>query len=622
MPAVATPGAGAPPDDETIPMLNLSTFSQMFLPAVLLAAPDPSARPPATQPAVTVTASRQVETVDRTLAAVEIIERESIVRSQARDVLELLRSHPGVDIARSGGPGQQTSVFLRGTNSNHVLVLIDGVRVAASNTGAYTFEHLPLAHIERIEIVRGPRAALYGSDAIGGVIQIFTRSGPGSHALLSAGSYRHLEAAAGHGIGDQNSSLYLSASRRDFRGFSATNPGISFGHDPDRDGTDSTRFALAARHRFSDTLSGTLSVLGSDADIEFDQGESRQRDHSIALALKHQISARWTQDLRAGTARNNLETPAFDARFHSQRRQLDWLHDLELDAQTQLGFGVNALRDQGYSADLAGNRAYGATRDSLGGYLRLARSFETLRLDGSARYDDYDGFGGELTGQLGLGWTFDTTTVFASFGEGFRAPNLNELFSPGFGGFFAGNPALEPERSRSLEVGARVDLADAGQIEMQVYRSRIRDLIAFEGGDMFQAINVARADIDGAEWSWRLKGEAWQARFSQSWADPENALTGAPLLRRARHKTGVEADYTVSARLSVGTELSHTGRRADVGGVVLGDYTLIALRGRLRFADGWAVEARLDNLGDADYELIDGYNTAGRSAQLSLRYGD
>lgn len=590
----------------------------LLLPAAVLAAAEP-----ALQPAITVTASRQLETVDRTLAAVDLLDRATIVDSQARDVLELLRLRAGIDLARTGGPGQQTSVFMRGSNANHVLVLIDGVRVAASNTGAYTFEHLPLAHIERIEIVRGPRAALYGSDAIGGVIQIFTRSGPGTSALWSAGSYQDFEAAAAHGFGDDRSSLHLSASRRDRRGFSATNPGIAFGHDPDRDGLDSTRLAVAARHAVGDNLDLSLRLLGSDADVAFDQGMSTQRDHSIALALHHRGSERRTQDLRLGLARNDLRTLDFDSRFYSQRRQLDWLHALALDDASSLGFGVNALRDRGFNADLAGVQAYGATRDSLGGYLRFARQFAALKLDGSARYDHYDGFGGEFTGQLAAGWTLESgATLYLSFGEGFRAPNLNELYSPGFGGFFAGNPALGPESARNLELGARSGLGAAGRLELNVYRSRIRDLIAYEGGATFQAINIARAEIDGVEVSWFLERTDWQARFSHSWTDPQNADAGTPLLRRARHKTAFEADWSPSAGLSLGAEASHDGRRFDVGQKALGSYTLLALRGRWRLAGQWALEARLDNLTDDDYELVSGYNTAGRGAQLSLRYGD
>ena len=152
-------------------------------------------------------------------------------------------------------------MFLRGSNSNHVLVLIDGVRVASSNTGAYTFEQLPLAHIERIEIVRGPRAALYGSDAIGGVIQIQTRSGVGTHALLSYGSDSDAEVAVSHGLGNERSSLNLSASRRDRRGFSAQNA-AGFGFDPDDDGLESTRIGVNAKHQFNEQFNATFQPAG------------------------------------------------------------------------------------------------------------------------------------------------------------------------------------------------------------------------------------------------------------------------------------------------------------------------------------------------------------------------
>lgn len=585
-----------------------------LLPAALLAAQEPALE------RITVTAARQPQPLGESLVAVEVIDRAAITRSQARDVLELLRSHTGIDLARTGGPGQTTSVFMRGSNSNHVLVLIDGVRVASSTTGAYTFEQLPLTHIERIEIVRGPRAALYGSDAIGGVIHVQTRSGVGTHALLSYGSDRDGEVAVGHGIGDDQSSLYLSASRRDRRGFSAQNE-AGFSFDPDDDGFESTRVGVHGKHRFNERVQGQLSLLGIDSDIEFDQGETTMDDRSVALRIEHSASAQWSQQLQLGYARQKLATPVFDQRFQSEHQQLDWLHQYQLNDQHQLGFGVNLLRDKGENAALDGQRFYGGSRDSHGAFVRYAGQLQPLQLEASARYDHYDGFGSELTGQLGIGHQFETGKVYLSVGEGFRAPNLNELYSPGFGGLFAGNPLLDPERSRTVELGGQLELP-LGTLEAQVYRSRIRDLIAFQGGNVFQAVNVQRAEIDGAELGWRLQGSGWDARLSATWTDPVNAVTGQQLLRRAKRKFGVEADHALTERWSVGGEVSHSGPRSDVGGVQLGSYTLLSLRTAYALGNGWSIEARGENLGDKDYELARGFNTADRGFQLSLRYGD
>ncbi|MBS0583004.1 MAG: TonB-dependent receptor, partial [Proteobacteria bacterium] len=175
------------------------------------------------QPTIEVTASRVAQTVDASLADVSIITRADIEKTNAPDLIEVLRLQAGVDVARLGGAGFQTSVFLRGTNSNHVLVLIDGVRVASANTGAFAFENLPLDAVERIEIVRGPRASYWGSDAVGGVIQIFTRKLDGAHLAASVGSYGSADGSVGYGMQGDTWGVSAQAGGRHVDGFSASN---------------------------------------------------------------------------------------------------------------------------------------------------------------------------------------------------------------------------------------------------------------------------------------------------------------------------------------------------------------------------------------------------------------
>ncbi|MBS0570801.1 MAG: TonB-dependent receptor, partial [Proteobacteria bacterium] len=200
---------------------------------LLSAAPCAFAQEAQTQPTIEVTASRVAQTVDASLADVSVITRADIDASNAPDLLEVLRLQAGVDIVRTGGAGAQTNVFLRGSNSNHVLVLIDGVRVASANTGAFAWENLPLDSIERIEIVRGPRASYWGSDAIGGVIQVFTRQLTGPHVAASFGTYRDAGGSAGFGARDANGGFSVQVGARHVAGFSATNPGVCNGpNDP------------------------------------------------------------------------------------------------------------------------------------------------------------------------------------------------------------------------------------------------------------------------------------------------------------------------------------------------------------------------------------------------------
>jgi len=205
-------------------------FAVFLFPVVLVAA-SAQAQDAQVQPTIEVTATRVAETVDASLADVDVITRRDIDASNAPDLLELLRLQAGVDVARGGGAGEQTAVFVRGTNSNHVLVLIDGVRVASSNTGAFAFENLPLDAVERIEVVRGPRASYWGSDAIGGVIQIFTRKLDAPHIAASYGSYRSADGSAGMGHWSETGGFSVQFGARHVGGFSATNPGICNGPD-------------------------------------------------------------------------------------------------------------------------------------------------------------------------------------------------------------------------------------------------------------------------------------------------------------------------------------------------------------------------------------------------------
>ncbi len=575
------------------------------------------------QPTVQVTASRVAETVDSALADVSVITRQDIDASLARDTLDLLRLETGVDLYRTGGAGQQTSLFLRGSNSNQVLVLIDGVRVSSQNTGALAFEHLPLDAIERIEIVRGPRASYWGSDAIGGVIQIFTRKLEGPRMAASYGSYEDAKGSAGIGHWDGSDGYSVQVGLRHVRGFSATNPGICNGpddpycaYDPDDDGFRNKNFTGRAAHALgSQLLSGTL--YRSDSTVQFDQGESKAIEQNGSINLEGYLAESWSHRLSFGNAREDLQTPAFGTLQLTRRNSLLWQNQFRLGEGQQVIAGIDLVREKGETLDtFSGSQTYGRTRDNRAVFAGWRGEFGALDTEVAARRDDNGDFGAANTGSVALGWRFSPRwRAYVNLGRGFRAPTMNELFHPGYSGWFAGNPDLQPEYSRSTEGGLEFT-PDANQrFKANVYSTRVSDLISFTGPDN-RAENIAHADVDGAEFEYRLKVDAWSLRANWTWMDARDADADRPLLRRPKNKVGAVVERSFGERWRAGAELVHSSHRDDVGGVKLASYTLLNLRAGVRLGSQWTLNARVENLTDRDYELVRGYNTAGRSGWL------
>lgn len=602
-------------------------FSILFIAVSTALAASANAEDAQPQPTVQVTASRVAETVDATLADVSIIDRQEIDASAARDVFDLLRMQAGVDIYRTGGAGQQTSLFLRGSNSNQVLVLIDGVRASSANTGAFAFEQLPLDAVERIEIVRGPRASYWGSDAIGGVIQIFTRKLEGPRLTVGYGSYRDAHASAGIGHWDGSNGFSVQVGARHVGGYSATNPSICSGpndpycsYNPDDDGFRNTNLTARGAYAIgSQVLSAAL--FRSHGRVDFDQGYSNVIEQTAGVNLEGELASHWTHRLALGSSREDLDTPAYYQLYLTRRASLLWQNEFTLDEHQHLVAGLDLVHDKGETRDtFAGVPQYRDSRDNRAVFGGWRGVFGALDSEISVRHDDNSEFGGATTGSVALGWRFDEHwRTYASFGQGFRSPTLNEQFSPGFGGYFAGNPDLDPERSRSSELGIEFAPTTSQKLKANVYSSRVHDLISFTGVDS-QAENIARAKIDGAELSYQLDVDAWTARATYTWQDARNEDTDTQLLRRARQKVSGVLERGFGERLHLGTELVYAGRRDDFGGVTLGAYAIVNLRASYALSREWTLGARIENLGDRNYELVHGYNTAGRGGYLDVTW--
>ena len=569
------------------------------------------------QPHVIVTGVRHAQTVDDTLASVTVIERSDIEKSPAVDLLGLLGQQAGVDISRTGGAGQSSTVFLRGANSNQTLVLIDGVRVASATQGVFDFAHLPLDQIERIEIVRGPRAAFWGSDAIGGVIQIFTRKPERLAVRTHAGSYG--ERGGGVSVGTDDGTLGVTLGYDRLRGFSATNP-AAFNFNADDDGYRNTNFSARGR---SPVGSQTLSwnALYTDAFVDFDQGITHARNGSTGITLAGDLGNGWSHVLGIGHAREDLDTPVYDERLASRRVSLDWLFYRDLGEHGVLTSGVNWQREQGTSISAFSGTQFDNSRTNSAGFVGYSGRFGSQLVELAGRYDHNSQFGNALTGSAAWGWQIDPATrLRLSWGQGFRAPNFNELYSPGFGtppyAFFAGNAGLQPEHSQSFEAGLSWAPTGGHKVEASLWHTRVRDLVAFDGIN-FDAININRAAIDGGEISYRYSAGHWSAGAAATIQHARDQGTGMDLLRRPRRKLDADLRYDVGNGFDLAIDAIAASTRRDFDGD-LASYKLLNLAAGWNFHPGWRLETRLGNLFDEHYELAHGYNTPGRNLQLTL----
>ncbi|MCB1605671.1 MAG: TonB-dependent receptor [Xanthomonadales bacterium] len=566
---------------------------------------------------VLVTATRSPQPLDQSLASAVVFDREAIERSQALDLVELLRHAVGVEISRNGGPGGASTVFLRGANSNQTLVLVDGVRVSSVTTGAAAWEQLPLDQVERVEIVRGPRAALWGSDAIGGVVQIFTRVPDGGSARLSAG--RYADYFAGVGIGGRSGNLTIggSAGRRTVEGFSAQNAN-GFGFDPDDDGYRYTDLSFGLDWQDGESIL-SLRSFSRDGEIEFDQGDSEAINRGASLSWQGTAGA-WRPSLQLGWSMDDVDTPAFGSVFETRRWSADLSAERAIGEQHQLTLLANLLNESGRYGDAFAGDLFDQDR----GALALAGLWQwrlgAHRIEAALRVDDYDGFGSEWSPRLGWSWELTPNLrLISSAGEGFRAPNFNELYFPGFGGQFAGDPNLDPERSQALELRAEWRAQAQWRWALSTYRNDVEDLIAFAGVD-FQAINIARARLQGVELEGRWDGEATWVEGSMAWQNPLNRDTDQILPRRAKRNAHLAAGWAFDDSLALGAEIDYASRRFDFG-QPLDAYSLLALTADWRLNPDWRVQLRGDNLTDEDYELASGFNTPGRSLSVTLRWG-
>jgi vitamin B12 transporter len=574
---------------------------------------------------IVVTATRTARTADETLAATTVITRRDIERSQATSVQELLAGQAGISIDNSGGAGKTTNAYLRGTNADHVVVLIDGVKVGSATDGKAAFQYFPVEQIERIEVVRGPRSSLYGSEAIGGVIQIFTRKGGDAlmpSASVTLGSYNTRQATASLSGGGTDGWFSLGLGQMETDGFNAKKGAAGAPPaEPDKDGYRNSSLSLRTGYRFSPGSEIDFHLLHAQGQNNYD-GNPNQGNFVQQVAgfgLKHQVSDMWSLKLAAGQSQDdsdNFLNGTFTSRFSTRRNTLSWQNDLALAPGHLLTLGLDRQEDI-----VSSNKVYTLTgRDTTGLFAQYQGRAGKQDFQFSLRRDDNSQFGAYTTGNAAWGRALEgDLRVTLAYGTAFKAPTFNQLYYPS-SAFYQSNPDLKPERARSLEAGLS-GKAGAGRWSLNAFETRVDDLIA----GYTPVSNISSARIRGLEAVSSLRLNEWDARIYltlQKTQDQSGSSTNGNILpRRAEQSARLDIDRSLGG-WQVGGTLRAEGRRYDnlANTTKLSGYGLLDLRAEYRLTRDLRLQARVENLFDKDYETVSLYNQPGRSLFLTLRY--
>lgn len=592
-----------------------------------------------------VTANRIAQTRASVLSDVTVIDQEEIERQGAGSMTDLLRLQPGVEISSNGGAGKTSSIYLRGTNADHVVVLLDGLRINAATSGTTAFENIPLSQIEKIEILRGPATSLYGADAIGGVIQIFTKksgnTSPKFNAALGVGNYGTKRMDLGITGGWSDTRYGINVSSLDTQGFSAQNI-TDITKTIDRDNDPYRNFTISSHleHTF---------VPGHTLGVQFFQSKGRsyfdgnnfnnygdQTLQSYAISSHNQFTSFWLSTLRIGNGMDDstsFSKPSIFStgysRFKTSQLQYTWQNDFTLPVGT-LTVAYDRLEQHVNSTT-----SYTQRERINNGYLvSYLVNVEVHSFQANVRVDDNSQYGTHVTGSVGYGYQF-TPSLRAGFnyGSAFKSPTFNQLCYPGFG-----NSNLTPEESNNIDVSLRYETPRL-RAGMTIFNNYVDNLIETVqvASSVYQALNASQAEIHGAsvdgEWrpEYRWLGRGWILRGNLTIQSPENSKTNTQLVRRA-NEYGTLSVMREWGKFILGVEVNGASSRYNdpANKFNMAGYVLTNLTADFRITPEWKLEARANNIFDKNYVLATtkgdfspngpDYNTAGANVLVSLRY--
>ena len=592
--------------------LNLFILSSLAVSPAALAQVTPQVEQ------LVITATRTPQALSNTLATISVITRDEIDAAGPVTLAELLQRKAGVEIRATGGAGQPAGVFIRGANSQHTLLLVDGLRLGSATSGSPAFENVPLDMIERIEIVKGPMSSLYGSDAIGGVIQIFTRNldRPRLQANVGFGTDSAYAVNAGFTAIENKTTVTVNAGYRQVRARSATNADApSFIFNPDRDPYTNSNASFNISHTLWQGETISFNAWQSRGTAHFDSGpgddaRNRQTLSGIGVSSQNQILNDWTSRLNIGQTTDDIRiTSSFPGSFKSKQNQAVWINEFK---NARGGSSVGAeWREEGVQSTTEYDKKKRRTGALFAGYLERFGESGEQQLDFSLRHDEEAQYGRRNTGSVAYGiQLMPALLVYARGGRAFRAPSFNDL----------SNPNLKPERSEQTEIGSRWNSA-AFRTSLVRFDNRIEDLIAPDFIS-FAPVNIRTARIKG----WELSGDTLLAGFgirgSFTWQRPIDVNTGRQLQSRAKMFGSASVNRAIG-QWQIGADVVGSGPRFDSAiesaGSRMAGYAVLNARVAYQVDKLWAVELSAQNIGDRKYELARGYNPPNRSVFLNVK---
>lgn len=618
---------------------------QKLLAAILCAAtPLAYAASSDTLDEVVVTATRVAQPLKQSLSSTTVITQEDIRNSQATDVATILRGVAGVEFSQNGGIGKATSLFLRGSESTQVLVLLDGVRINSATMDTTAIQDLMLDQIERIEVVRGNVSSLYGSEAIGGVVQIFTKKGSGTprfNASAGAGSLNTQRAAAGFGGSVDNTDFHLQVSSLKTDGVSALNPAIYPSANPDADGYRNTSVSANVRHAFNSDHSVSASLFNSLGYNQYDSASgpptdantNTQKLNKVSLAVDDRFTDAWQSHLQYAQGVDEYHdyvngAPVYSfgspySLYKTTNRQLTWQNTLQASSASQLLLGAENLV-QNVDSDVTYTVTQRTVNSLFAGY---TGNYGAHQVQANLRQDNNSQYGTANTGLLGYGFSFDEAwRATANYSSAFRAPTFNDLYYPGYG-----DANLKPEYAHNAEIGLHYGANDQ-RVDAVYFDNRTHDLIIWgplpTPPSFYGPSNVNQARVNGMEITYGGQFGDTGVKASLTSQNPRDETAGQTLVRRAKFHSSVALSHRAGA-WQLGGEWLHSGEREDdftdpntfvTSRQMLAAYNVLNLTAAYAINKELKLAMRADNLTDQNDATAYGYNPLGRTLFVGLNY--